>query len=43
MWRFHGVGQMVSLKIFQEIERARECVAILMNNEWHGVVIDPMG
>ena len=24
----------------QEIERAREGVAVLMNNEWHSVVID---
>ena len=24
----------------QEIERARECLAILMNDEWHSTVID---
>ena len=25
--------------MFKEIERARECVAILMNNEWYSAVI----
>ena len=39
MERYHGL-ELVIIAGVQEIERAREGVAILFNDVWHSAVID---